>query len=277
MELRADLHLHSNRSDGLHSPAEVMRLAAAAGVQVAALSDHDTVAGIGEARAEATRLGLGFVPAVELSVEYQGQDIHVLGYHVDAGSPELLRLLAAQRRSRRERLRGILSRLRRLGLPLTLAEVVRLAPDGGPVGRPHVAEALYRRGWVENYGDAFRFHLGSDCPAYLASRTPSPEESLAAIRAAGGVPVLAHPATYRGSDVIERFVRAGLAGLEVSHPRHSVAEMARLRERARELGLLETGGSDYHGGGRGDAPPGSQTVGSAQLTALEAARRRPDA
>ena len=274
MDLRADLHLHSSCSDGLHPPAEVMRLAAEAGVQVAALSDHDTVAGIAEAERAARTFGIRLVPAVELSVQYQGQDIHVLGYFIDPHHPRLLAMLAGQRRARLNRLQGMLARLHLQGMPLTEAEGSRLAPAGGPVGRPHVAEARFRRGWLETYTDAFRYYIGLECPAYLSNSTPSPEEALATLREAGGVPVLAHPATYRAADVIERFVKAGLAGLEVAHPRHSPAETARLRSLARELGLLETGGSDYHGGGRGDAPPGTQTVGSEQMAALEAARPR---
>lgn len=270
-EGRADLHLHSTRSDGIHAPAEVMRMAAQAGLAAAALADHDTVDGIGEARAAASSLGIRFIPAVEVTVGFEGRDIHVLGYFVDPENPGLAALLVGLRRARAERLRRMLARLRRLGMPLNGSEVRAQVPRGATVGRPHLAECLVRRGWVESLQDAFRYYIGTECPAYVPSTTSSPEETLRILRAAGGVPVLAHPALYRDSEIIERFAAAGLLGIEVAHPRHDPAETARLRKIAAELGLLETGGSDYHGGGRGDAPPGTQTVGMAAVSALEAA------
>jgi hypothetical protein len=267
-----DLHLHTSYSDGLHPPAEVLRLAKESGVQVLAITDHDTVAGLVEAGAEAERLGIRLVPALELSVEFRGQDLHILGYFIDPEDPDLTGMLERQRAERGERMRKILRRLRLLGMPLSEAEVVRRTRPGGPVGRPHIADALVGRGWIETYMDAFRYYIGTDCPAYLPGRTPTPEEALAVLRKAGGVPVLAHPGSYRLDGVFERFVPAGLAGIEVFHPRHEPGETARFRALAAQLGLLETGGSDYHGEGRGDALPGSAGIGFEEFARLEASR-----
>jgi len=271
---RADLHLHTRHSDGIHTPREVLRLAAQAGLAAVAITDHDTVAGIAPARRAAATLGIELVPAVEVGVAYQGEDIHVLGYFIDPEDEALLRLLRGLRRNRRDRLREMVRRLRLLGFPLTVAEVAAQTHRGAPLGRPHVAAALAQAGWIESYNDAFRFYIGHDGPAYLPNQTPPPEDVARVLREAGGVPVLAHPAAYNSPSVLERFVAAGVRGLEVFHPRQNPKETAWLRASARRLGLLQTGGSDYHGGGRSDAPPGTCTVSADLLRRLRAARPR---
>lgn len=268
----ADLHLHTNRSDGAHPAAAVARLAAEAGLAAFAITDHDTVAAIPEAQAEAALLGIELIPGVEIGVEHDGVDVHLLAYHVDPADPGLLRLLAGLRRGREERLRGMLRRLHRLGLPLAAAEVRRLAPRGGPVGRPHLAEALVRRRWVASVDEAFRHLIGTEGPAYLPNRTPEPEAVLRTILEAGGIPVLAHPAVYRYEGFLDRFAAAGLLGLEVHHPRHDPVTTRRLRALAAERGFLETGGSDYHGGLPRELPVGSVRPPGGALARLAEAR-----
>lgn len=272
MPERIDLHLHTTCSDGTQSPEAVVRLAKQAGLSAIAITDHDTVSGVAEATEAGLRLGIRVVPALELSVEYAGQDVHILAYFVDPSDPALAAMLADLRQARRERLAEMVGRLRRLGLPLAEGEVTRRVSSLGPVGRPHLAEALVARRWVETYTDAFRYYLSSESPAYLPNRTPSPEAALAVLKQAGGVPVLAHPGCYAGDDVLERFRRAGLMGIEVFHPRHGADEVNHLISTAERLDLLMTGGSDYHGEGRSDLPPGSVPVGADLLHRLEAAR-----
>jgi 3',5'-nucleoside bisphosphate phosphatase len=270
----ADLHLHTHFSDGAHSPEEVVRLARDQGLEALAICDHDTVAALAAAEREARKCGLRLIPGVEVSVAWQGEDIHLLGYFVDRRNPGLLRLLAGLRRARRGRIARMVRLLQQLGFPLEFSQVVARAPQGRPVGRPHLAETLAAAGWVETYNDAFRFYIGRGCPAYLPNRTASPEETIRVLLGAGGVPVLAHPAVYGAAGVIERFAQAGIMGLEVDHPRQAPEETGQLHAAAARLGLLETGGSDYHGGGRGDAPPGSSGVDRDQLRRLEEARDR---
>lgn len=252
-----DLHAHTDRSDGVHSPAALVRMAAEAGLSVLAVTDHDTVAGLPEAAAAARQLGVTIVPGVEIGVQEEGRDVHLLAYFIDPGDEPLGALLADLRRARQLRLAGMLRRLRRLGLPVTAREVRARAPRGGPVGRPHLAEALVARGWVAQAEDAFRYWISTEGPAYLPNRTPPAETVLRTILEAGGVPVLAHPGIYPWRRFLDRYVAAGLMGLEVCHPRHDRATAARLKREARARGLLETGGSDYHGRNAGEVPLGS--------------------
>jgi hypothetical protein len=268
----ADLHLHTSRSDGRLSPSDLVRCAHAAGVRVLAVTDHDTTDGVEEAMAEATRLGIRCLPGVEVGVQCLGTDIHLLGYFADPREPELQALLAGLRRAREERFRAMVGRLRFLGFPIPFAEVRRSVAPGVPVGRPHLAAWLVARGWVADLDEAFRWYLGTGGPAYLPSRTPTPEAVLRTLLASGSVPVLAHPGVAPSEAVIERFLAAGLMGLEVHHPRHDPATTARLRALAAQRGLLETGGSDYHGYGR-DLPPGSVRAPAGAVARLDAARR----
>jgi 3',5'-nucleoside bisphosphate phosphatase len=269
---RVDLHLHTTCSDGIHSPAGVVALAHAAGVAVLAITDHDTMAGVAEAQRAALELGVRVIPGVEVSVEFDRQDIHVLAYFPDSTNGGLQTLLCDLRRARQRRLDRMLGRLRQLGLPLRRSDVMAQAPPSGPVGRPHLAQALVARGWVENYNDAFRYYLASEAPAYLPNHTPEPEEVLSVLRQAGGIPVLAHPSCYQGRAVLDRFLSAGIMGLEVYHPRNDPAEVEFLKKEAERRGLLITGGSDYHGNGRGDTAPGSVGLGVEHLARLDEAR-----
>mgnify|MGYP000949383284 FL=1 len=274
MSLPVDLHLHTMFSDGVLTPEELVVRCREASVQVIAVTDHDTVAGLPRAAAEARRQGIRLIEGVELSIEYQGQDIHVLGYGVSAGHGAFAAMLGELERAREERLHGMLGRLSGLGLPLT-AEEVRSRALGRVIGRPHVAEALLARGWIENYNDAFRYYIGAGCPAYLPNRTLAPENAIAVIRAAGGVPVLAHPGAYADwSAVLDRFVQAGALGIEVHHPRHDPDLAQTMAEEARRRGLIPTGGSDFHGGGRGDASPGTWGVTVEVVERLDEARAR---
>ena len=252
-----DLHAHTDRSDGVHPPATLVRLAVEAGLSALAVTDHDTTAGLPEAVAAASSFGLELIPAVEIGVLEEGKDVHLLAYFIDPAHPGLVALLAALRRARERRLAGMLRRLRRLGLPLTAGEVRRRAPRGGPVGRPLLAAALVARGWVADVEDAFRFWISTEGPAYLPNQTPPAEEVLRIILQAGGIPVLAHPGIYPWERFLDRYVEAGLMGLEVCHPRHDAAATRTFEREARARGLLETGGSDYHGRSGNESPLGS--------------------
>ena len=257
--MRIDLHTHSSVSDGTDTPAQLVAAAAGAGLDVVALTDHDTTAGWAPAAA-ARPAGLTVVPGMELSCrwfptgERSGEPpvaVHLLAYLFDAEHP----VFAAERvRLREERLgRGerITENLAAAGYPVSWAEIVARS-EGGVVGRPHIARALVDAGVVDSVDQAFATLLNHRSPHYVTKADTEVHDGIALVRAAGGVPVFAHGmATKRGrvvgDDAIRTMAEAGLLGLEVDHPDHSTEERAHLRGLAAELNLLTTGSSDYHG------------------------------
>ncbi|WSQ11665.1 PHP domain-containing protein [Streptomyces sp. NBC_01231] len=249
--MRVDLHTHSTASDGTDSPAELVRNAAAAGLDVVALTDHDTTRGHAEARA-ALPEGLTLVTGAELSCRIDGVSMHMLAYLFDPEEPALLAERELVRDDRVPRARGMVAKLNELGVPVTWEQVARIAGDGS-VGRPHVATALVELGVVPTVSDAFTEQwLADGGRAHVAKHETDPFEAIRLVKAAGGVTVFAHPAAAkRGRTVpdsaIAEMAAAGLDGIEVDHMDHEVDARTRLRGLAKELGLLVTGSSDYHG------------------------------
>ncbi|TLQ43915.1 PHP domain-containing protein [Streptomyces marianii] len=249
--MRIDLHTHSTASDGTDTPAQLVRRAAAAGLDVVALTDHDTVGGHAEAIA-ALPEGLTLVTGAELSCRIDGVGLHMLAYLFDPEETELARERELVRDDRVPRARAMVGRLRELGVPVTWEHVSRIAGDGS-VGRPHVAAALVELGVVPDVSAAFTPDwLANGGRAYVEKHELDPFEAVRLVKAAGGVTVFAHPlAVKRGEvvseDVIARLAAAGLDGIEVDHMDHDGPTRARLRGLAAELGLLPTGSSDYHG------------------------------
>ncbi|MEU7634804.1 MULTISPECIES: PHP domain-containing protein [unclassified Streptomyces] len=249
--MRIDLHTHSTASDGTDTPAELVRNAAAAGLDVVALTDHDTVGGYAEARA-ALPEGLTLVTGAELSCRLDGVSLHMLAYLFDPEEPELARERELVRDDRVPRARAMVGKLRELGVPVTWEQVARIAGDGA-VGRPHIATALVELGVVGSVSDAFTSEwLANDGRAYVEKHELDPFDAIRLVKAAGGVTVFAHPlAVKRGSCVpegaIAELAAAGLDGIEVDHMDHDDPTRARLRGLAADLGLLTTGSSDYHG------------------------------
>ncbi|MEW1751298.1 PHP domain-containing protein [Streptomyces angustmyceticus] len=249
--MRIDLHTHSTASDGTDTPAELVRGAAAAGLDVVALTDHDTVGGHAEARA-ALPAGLTLVTGAELSCRLDGVSLHMLAYLFDPEEPEFARERELVRDDRVPRARGMVAKLRELGVPVTWEQVARIAGDGA-VGRPHIATALVDLGVIGSVSDAFTSEwLANDGRAYVEKHELDPFDAIRLVKAAGGVTVFAHPlAVKRGSCVpesaIAELAAAGLDGIEVDHMDHDAPTRARLRGLAADLGLLASGSSDYHG------------------------------
>ena len=259
MDDTADLHMHSFHSDGVASPTDLAALARAAGLRAVSLTDHDTMAGWAEYEAACRQAGLEAIPGVELSARSGEREAHILGYCVDARSDALLDALEVFRSSRERRAEQMVDRLHDLGIPLTMEEVRRVAGLGA-IGRPHVAEALVKAGLVTSYNEAFRRYLRVGCPAYVAKVRLDVDEAVEIIHGAGGLAVLAHPSTHFQERDISRMTGQGLDGLEVTHPRHSPEETRRFSEIGVRNGLFLTGGSDYHGGARGEAEVGRPRV-----------------
>jgi 3',5'-nucleoside bisphosphate phosphatase len=259
--VRIDLHVHSDASDGTDPPAEVVRRAAAAGLEVMALTDHDTMAGIAAAAA-ALPPGLTLVPGLELSCFGNGRSMHLLGYLCAPGDPALAAETELIRDDRVHRARAMVARLAELGAPVTWEQVAAIAGDA-VVGRPHIARALAEAGVVATPADAFTADWIADGGRAHAGRyAPDAARAIALVLAAGGVPVLAHPRSpgYEIADeVVAGLAAAGLAGLEVFHPDHDRSERARLTRLATGLDLVMTGGSDDHGAFN-DSGLGSETT-----------------
>ena len=252
--MRIDLHTHSNASDGTQPPAEVVTSAAEAGLDVVALTDHDTSEGWAEAVAAGGRLGVRVVPGVEISCLRGGVSVHLLSYRHDPTDEPLGRMLAESRTSRAGRARRMVERLAP-DTGLRWEDVLEHVHGTATIGRPHIADALVSLGIVADRDEAFATLLSGRSRYFVPQSAPDPVEAVRRVRAAGGVPVIAHPAaSKRGSCIgdtdIEAMVEAGLVGLEVDHRDHSDAERAHLRDVARSLDLLVTGSSDYHGTGK---------------------------
>jgi predicted metal-dependent phosphoesterase TrpH len=252
--MRIDLHAHSTISDGTCTPAELVEAAARADLNVIALTDHDSILGWDEAAAAASALGLGFVPGVELSCRWYGTEpsvpLHILGYYVSPTDPALADEMARVREGRARRAEKIIELMNADGVDVTFAEIRAHAGDA-TIGRPHLAQALVRRGLASSVSEAF-------APNMLGQRwrLPKPDTevflALRLVRGAGGVPVFAHPrATVRGrvvpDDLIVTMAGAGLFGLEAEHGDHTPAQRAEVRALAERLGLVVTGSSDFHG------------------------------
>ena len=252
----ADLHAHTQCSDGHLAPEALVAQAAEQGLQAFAVTDHDTVAGLPAAREAAAAHGVRLVSGVELSVAVDGRGVHLLGYGFDPEHPALTDYLSAFTTRRRERLRQMVRRLADHGVDVSSDTVKQHVGTSAAPGRPHLARALAAEGHVEGYRDAFEQYLGTDQPAYVPAPTRPAEEAIVTLHAAGGVAVLAHPGQWTPSPVLRTLREQELDGIEchaASHPEYLVDYYRKI---CRAHDLLMTGGSDYHGGpeAEGDAP-----------------------
>lgn len=247
-----DLHAHTIFSDGSSTPLELIELAIKQGARAIAMTDHDTVAGLGEGRRAAERLGIEFINGIEISAEYSPGTMHILGYFINDESATLLAKLAELREARERRNPEIASRLQALGCDISYEDVARLAGNK-VVGRPHFARLMVERGYAASIQDAFNRFLAKGADAYVEKARLSPMDSIALIHEAGGAAVLAHPYQLKLSSfedaeqLIGELVQMGLDGIEAIYSRHSLEERSKYAEMAKRLGLLVTGGSDFHG------------------------------
>lgn len=259
-----DLHAHTTASDGALTPRELVRLAASEGLGALAITDHDTVDGVDDALDETASLGLALeiVPGVEVSASFGDVPVHVLGLFVEHREPWLRRFFAEASERRVERVRQIVRKLSRVGVNVE-ADAVLARSKHGTVGRPHVAELLVDLGLVGTIGEAFDRYLGQDGPAYVGYEKVSLDDALSVIRRAGGVASLAHPLLLRNDELIPQMARRELDALEVFHRDHSQEQAAAYGRMANELGLLTTGGSDFH---RANGPNQAPQLGCPALT-----------
>jgi predicted metal-dependent phosphoesterase TrpH len=282
---KIDLHTHSNASDGLYPPSELVRLAHESGLDLIALVDHDTTGGLAEAQATGGNLGVTVIPGVEINTELHepgdahGSEAHVLGYYFSVDDPTFLGTLAKLRELRVRRGERMVEKLRAAGYDITWERVRELA--GGTVGRPHIARALIEKGYASDVSDAFARYLSPGRAGFVPRYKIYPEQAIGIIRAAQGVPVLAHPRWIPDLEesVLPELVAAGLQGLECHYGEYPEPAVLRLLALANRYNLIATGGSDYHGPNMHPTPLGGRFIppeAAAQLwDARQAALTRP--
>ncbi len=249
--MKVDLHLHSTASDGSLSPSAVVWAARAGGLDVIALTDHDTCAGVPEAMA-ALPEALHVIPAIELSTTLDGSEIHILGYFIDAADPPLLAHAEHAVTARRMRVQRILELLRKYNIYVTFEDVLAAA-EGSPrvLGRPHVARAMHKKGYVQTPAEAFDRFLGDSAPCFLPTELLDPRAAIALITGAGGIALWAHPRPDILTRELPRMIEWGLRGLECFRPRASTDDIAAIQALATRHKLLLSGGSDWHGSWHG--------------------------
>jgi predicted metal-dependent phosphoesterase TrpH len=259
MAALVDLHLHTTASDGRLVPRQLVHLAAERGLQVISVTDHDSTEGLAEAQEEARRHpGLTLIPGIELSVDVEDGEVHLLGYFLDHQNPELQATLKAFRGSRELRGQRMVEKLASLGVHISWERVVELA-NGGAIGRPHIAQAMVEKGYIKQPQEAFIRYLGRNGLAYVEREKLTSAEAARLLLRHRGLPVLAHPAGIPGLEALLRSLKQeGLVGLEVFYGGYSLEQMQGLLTLAERLGLLPCGGSDYHAlGTPGEPEPGS--------------------
>jgi len=247
-----DLHLHTTASDGVLSPSEIVRYAKGKGLKAIAITDHDTIDGNVEALDEGAKSGLEVISGVEISAQFDLGSMHILGFFIDIGNTALKERLSLLQETRAPRNPKMVEKLRELGVELSYDEILH-ASGGGQVGRPHFAQVLLKKGYVNTVQEAFDRYLGKGAPAYVNKFRFDPKEAMELIREAGGIPVLAHPFTlhipfpHQLDALLGELVRFGLMGIEASYPEHTKDQISLYKGLAQKHDLLVTGGSDYHG------------------------------
>lgn len=267
-----DLHLHTLFSDGTYTPEELVKKSAKVGLSAISVVDHDTIDGILPAVMAARAEGIEVIPGIELSSDYEGLEVHILGYCFDPESNDLKSKLALLRQNRIERVYKMVDKLKGLGIKLEAQAVFDIGGEG-TVGRLHIARAMVNDGVVRSTAEAFQKYIGDKCPAYVCGFRFSPLEAIKLIRDIGGVAVLAHPYLLRSDELIRQFVGFGIMGLEVYYPEHTQSMINLYLELAKEYNLLVTGGSDCHGKAKPDVKIGLVRLPYRLVEKLKAASR----
>ena len=264
---KIDLHMHTNYSDGQHTPEELIMKVKDAGIDLISITDHDTVDGIAESIEFGKLYGIEVIPGLEISSDIRDREVHILGYFFDPNNPELEEYLKFFRAERIKRAARIAEKLNALGLNIELNDILDVAKNSA-VGRPHIAKAMVKKGLVSNYFEAFSKYIGNGCPAYERKVHLSPRSAFKIISDAGGLSFIAHPGNLPDVIMVE-LIEAGLDGIEVIHPSHLPHQIKHYRGIVDEYFLLESGGSDFHGGDRNDySNLGKYTIGLSKVEAM---------
>ena len=267
----ADLHVHTIFSDGTSTPEELIAQSKKAGLSAIAVVDHDTIQGVPPTLEIGREQGIEVLPGIELSAEYEGLEVHILGYLIDYKNSELIERLDFLKKNRVDRIYKMVKKINELGMDLAPKDVFDIAGEG-TVGRLHVARAMVKKNLAGSIFEVFKKHLGDNCPAYVLGFRFSPEQAIKLIKKAGGIPVLAHPYILKKDELIHKFIEQGIMGLEVHYAEHSQSMVNFYRNIAKEKGLLITGGSDFHGNAKPEVKLGSIKVPYELVEKLKAAK-----
>ena len=263
-----DLHLHTTFADGTERPERVVELAKQAGLAAIAITDHDNIEAMPIAAPLASREGIELIPGIEMSASAGDLHVHLLGFYFDSTHPGLLGHLQTQQARRVERVHEMVERLKRIGLAITAEEVLQVAGEG-TVGRPHVARVLLAHGYVSSLREAFDRYIGDKKPGFIPGSATPPAAIIRLLRDAGGIPVLAHPKYLKRDAFIEELAKDGLLGVEVYHADHTPDLIRHFGAIADRLGLLKTGGSDFHGNAKEGVAVGAIPVPYSLVEALK--------
>ncbi|MBP2654958.1 MAG: hypothetical protein H6Q73_2527 [Firmicutes bacterium] len=246
--MKADLHIHTNCSDGVFSPEEIVLKAKTAGLKIIAITDHDTVDGLLKLSGK-MQLGeeIEVIPGIEFSTDLPANEVHILGYYIDILHPELNHQLRFIAQDREKRVQKMVAKLCELGYQIKYERVLKLAQNATSVGRPHVAAALIEAGYFFSMADVFNTLLGKNMPAYVPHYKMTPAETISLITSAGGIPVLAHPGLIGDDDIVLNILKLGIQGIEVYHPSHDQVKVDQYLKLVQQNKLIATGGSDFHG------------------------------
>lgn len=265
---KIDLHTHTAHSDGALSPTELVLKAKESGLSTICITDHDSTNAIDEAIKVGKEIGVNVIPGVELSTDIEDREVHLLGIFLDTENEELIKYLSFFRDERMYRAKRIVKKLNIMGHSITIDHVLEYAKNSA-IGRPHIAFAMVDRGIVSNYYEAFGKYIGDDGPAYEKKIHVSPKSALKIISDAGGLSFIAHP-SYMSESILTTLIKAGIDGIEVIHPAHNDYQVRFYRGIVNQYCLLETGGSDFHGGGKGDeANLGKYFISQSKLDAMQ--------
>jgi predicted metal-dependent phosphoesterase TrpH len=268
--IKADLHTHTYYSDGKYSPAELVERAGTCGIRFLSITDHDNVDGIEEAIETANQLGIELIPGVELSSEHKDREVHILGYFFDYKNPELQEYLIKFRQLRLKRAEKIVEKLNTMSIPLKMADVLLKTKGNASIGRPHIAIALLENNYIGNYYEAFVRYIGDNKPAYEKKPNISTKEAINLIANAGGLSFIAHPGKAIRDEMLIEIIELGIDGIEVIHPSHSSEMISYFQDFVGQYFLLESGGSDFHGGRlNDDSVLGSYWVLAQKITAMK--------
>lgn len=250
MNLKIDLHMHTTYSDGAYSPADLLSKVKAKGLNIISITDHDSVNGIKEAIKIGKEIGVEVIPGLEISTDLEDKEIHLLGYFIDYENEELQKYLSFFRDERLHRAKRIVQKLHNLGVAISIDDVIDHAQNSA-IGRPHIASALLNLGITKNYFEAFERYIGDHGPAYERKIHVSPQSATKLISDAGGLSFVAHPGFIKET-ILMNLINAGIDGIEVLHPSHNENQVNFYRGIVNQYCLLESGGSDYHGGKKDD-------------------------
>jgi 3',5'-nucleoside bisphosphate phosphatase len=270
MSTVVDLHTHTLMSDGFLSPEKLVEKAKKSGIDILSITDHDNLQALPEAIRAGNESGVEIITGVEMSSDIRDREVHILAYFIELNNPELERYLAFFREERIKRAERISLKLQALGFNITINDILDKAKNSA-VGRPHIAQVLLDKGFVSSYYEAFSKYIGNDCPAYEKKVHISPQSAFKIISDAGGLSFIAHPGMMSES-LLKELIDAGVDGIEVVHPSHSPQQVRFYRGIVNEYFLLESGGSDYHGGKREDDKNLGKYI--TNIQAVEAMRKR---